>query len=171
MNGPKKSNYSIFLSLGSNINPEENLPKAVKLLAEAVQIISISHAWRTPAVGSLGPDFLNAAVQIQTGLSPSDMKNKVIQGIESKLGRVRTKNKYSARTIDIDILIVDRDIVENEIWSRVHLATPLSEIAGDITHPETGATLTEIAQQLSRSNSIHLQAHLLEKELCHLTNG
>jgi len=66
--------HKAFLLLGSNINPEKNLPLAVSHLKQKVKILRFSRVWQTPAVGSWGPDFLNAAIEIKTGLSKEELK-------------------------------------------------------------------------------------------------
>jgi 2-amino-4-hydroxy-6-hydroxymethyldihydropteridine diphosphokinase len=58
------------LLLGSNIAPEQNLPKAIALLRHYVEVADTSKVWETPAVGSSGANFLNAAVMVRTHLKP-----------------------------------------------------------------------------------------------------
>ncbi len=164
LNVPSKNKHSIYLSLGSNIQPEENLPEAVELLAQRVHVISVSNAWKTPAVGSRGPDFLNAVAFIKTDLAPEVLKSDILQSIESKLGRVRTSDKNAPRTIDLDILIIDGFVIENEIWSQVYLAVPLAEIDGNFMQIESGRTILDIAQQLTKINPIHSQPHVFKIE-------
>jgi len=160
---PDKTRNLIYLSLGSNIRPQENLRLAVELLALQVGVVSLSSAWRTPAVGSHGPDFLNAAILIKTDLPPDMIKSIILQPIEAKLGRVRTTDKNSPRTIDIDILVVNRIVYDKELWRRAHLAVPLSEINNELAHPESGASIAEVARQLSKVNPIHAEPHVLKK--------
>lgn len=142
-------NHLIYLGLGSNINPAMNIVKAIYLLRQFVEIESISSAWETIAVGSPGPNFINIAVRVRSSLSADKLKNEVIRTIESKLGRVRTKDKNAPRTIDIDILIVDDQITDDQIWSSAHVAVPLSELKPNLTHPRTEQELIIVANQLS----------------------
>jgi 2-amino-4-hydroxy-6-hydroxymethyldihydropteridine diphosphokinase len=145
-----------YLSLGSNIEPERNLPTAVARLAQFGQVRAVSTVWETLPVGfSDQPNFLNAAVLLETGLSAGALREEAIAGIETALGRVRTENKNAPRTIDIDVMLFNRDIIhlnrrhipDPEVLERPFVAIPLAEIAPDYVHPETGQTLEVIAKQ------------------------
>ena len=69
--------------------------------------------WETQAVGSPGPNFLNTAVKITTGLEMSALKLSVLRSVEQELGRVRTSDKNAPRTIDLDIIVFDDEICES----------------------------------------------------------
>ncbi len=140
--------HLVYLGLGSNISPQRNIPRAIQLIKEAVQVITISKIWNTPAVGTEGPNFLNAAIAVQTDLSPERLKSEVTRRIEDQLGRVRTEDKNAPRPIDIDILIYDHRLFDPQIWTLVHLAVPLAELVPSYIHPETGETLAQTAQRL-----------------------
>jgi 2-amino-4-hydroxy-6-hydroxymethyldihydropteridine diphosphokinase len=144
----------VYLGVGSNIQPQENLPRAINLISEEVTIEKISSVYQTQAVGSHGPDFLNAVVLVRTTLSWEQLKNTVIREIEDTLGRIRTSDKNAPRTIDIDILIKDDEVYDEDIWEQAHLAIPLAELYPDYTHPITNKTLSHIAEYLSKSNPI-----------------
>ena len=141
-----------YLSLGSNIDPERNLIKAVKLLENEVIILSKSKVWETEAVGSPGPDFLNQVVLISTSLSAEEIKEKIISKIENKLGRVRTNDKNAPRTIDLDVIIFNQEILEENIWSETYLALPLAELCPDLKQKGSELKLEEIAQKLKTSS-------------------
>ncbi len=143
-----------YLSLGSNIAPEQNLPAAVRKLAEFGHILAVSSAWESPPAGFADqPDYLNAAVLLETPLPAHELRDTVIAAVESALGRVRTENRNAPRTIDIDIMLFNRDILrvgqrsipDPEVLERPFVAIPLAEIAPDYVHPETGETLAAIA--------------------------
>ena len=146
-----------YLSLGSNIEPERNLPAAVKLLARLGRVRAVSSVWETEPVGFADqPNFLNAAVLLETVLSAWALREEAITQIEQALGRVRTENKNAPRTIDIDIMLFNRDVLQvgqrhipdRQVLERTFVAIPLAEIAPDYVHPETGQTLQQIAQRL-----------------------
>lgn len=145
-----------FLSLGSNIDPERNLPAAVDHLAKYGRVKAVSGVWETTPIGFLDqPNFLNAAVLLETHLSAVVLREEAIATIEATLGRVRTKNKNAPRTIDIDIMFFNHDLIDlkgrripdPEVLERPFVAIPLAEIAPDYVHPETGQGLLEIAGQ------------------------
>lgn len=85
--------HSVYLSLGSNVEPEANLPKAIELLSQYGRVQAVSDAWESLAVGSSGPNFLNASVHLLTDIEPSELKSRVARPIETALGRVRTEDK------------------------------------------------------------------------------
>lgn len=144
-----------FLSLGSNIQPEENIPKAVEALSKSSKLVAVSPVWETLPLGADNqPNFLNAATLVETNQSPERFKDEVIRRIEDNLGRVRTEDKFAPRPIDIDIMLFNdqvfdidnRHIPDPEVLERSFVAIPLAEIAPDYCHPETGQTLRDIAQ-------------------------
>jgi 2-amino-4-hydroxy-6-hydroxymethyldihydropteridine diphosphokinase len=147
----------VFISLGSNIDPEKNLPEAVRRLAAQCRVRTVSPVYETKPVGKTDqPNFMNAAVLVETGLTAGELKSQVLQTIERELGRVRTEDKNAPRTIDLDISLFDGEMLElgqrripdPEILQFPHIARPLADLAPDYCHPETGQTLQEIAQSL-----------------------
>jgi 2-amino-4-hydroxy-6-hydroxymethyldihydropteridine diphosphokinase len=144
--------HQAYLNLGSNIEPEINLPESLKLLAGHGQIIKVSSAWESEAVGSPGPNFLNACVLFQTPLSHAELKEQVLRPIEAKLGRVRTADKYAPRTIDIDIVIFDDQLCNEKFWNQAFVMIPLAEIYPEyqnmITHETTAYTAARFRGQV-----------------------
>ncbi len=145
-----------YLLLGSNMEPERNLRDSVRLLSRFGQVRAISSVWESPPAGfAFQPRYLNAAVMLETGLSAEELKETAIASIETALGRVRTSNKNAPRTIDIDIMLFNRDVMEvghrhipdPEARERPFAAIPLAEIAPGYVHPETGETLRDIASR------------------------
>ncbi len=143
-----------YLSLGSNIAPERNLQAAVRRLADFGRILAVSTVWESRPVGFADqPDYLNAALLLETPLSAQELRERAITAVEAELGRVRTENRNAPRTIDIDIMLFNRDVLrvgsrripDPEVLERPFVAIPLAEIAPDYVHPETGETLAAIA--------------------------
>ncbi len=133
-----------YLSLGSNQgDPLENLQKAVNLLADKVgKINKISSVYKTKSWGFKSDDFLNICLEIATNLPPETLWEKIIE-IETILGRKRTENKkYQARTIDIDVLLFDDEIIFSKelqvphpkMLERKFVLEPLVEIAPYVKH-------------------------------------
>ncbi|HSR30278.1 MAG TPA: 2-amino-4-hydroxy-6-hydroxymethyldihydropteridine diphosphokinase [Anaerolineae bacterium] len=153
-----------FISLGSNIKPEQNLVEGVRRLAERCRLLAASPVYETRPVGTLDqPSFLNAAVLVETDLAATDLKVQVLQPIEEELGRVRTQDKNAPRTIDLDISLFNEQIMEvghrhipdPEILQFPHIARPLADLAPEVRHPETGQTLEEIARSLASEGLVH----------------
>ena len=148
-----------YLSLGSNIEPERNLPLAVAHLARFGRVRAVSSVWESAPAGlTEQPNFLNAAVLLETSLEAQVLREQAIAQVEMALGRIRTENKNAPRTIDIDIMLFNHDVLQvgrrhipdPEILERPFVAIPLAEIDPDYVHPETGQTLKQIAQPLQR---------------------
>jgi 2-amino-4-hydroxy-6-hydroxymethyldihydropteridine diphosphokinase len=146
----------IVLLLGSNIQPAENLKKALGLLEEYSDIRSCSRIWRTEAVGSEGPDFLNMAVEIETYLESDKIKHKMIKDIETRLNRVRTSDKYAPRTIDLDIILVNDKVLDIDLWHKAFVALPVSEIRPDLINFDNGSSILETARKLKSSTRVEL---------------
>ena len=155
------SMHHVVLGLGSNISPEQYIPKSVELLRRYVRVEAVSTAWETPAVGFEGPDFLNAASLIQTPFLADMLKERVIRVIESQLDRIRTANRYAPRTIDLDILIFDGEVKYPSIWKYAYLAVPVAEIFPELTHPETGETISQAAERLAKITRIEARPDVL----------
>jgi 2-amino-4-hydroxy-6-hydroxymethyldihydropteridine diphosphokinase len=143
-----------LLLLGSNIEPELNLPEAVLEIAGYGTIDAVSSVWESPPFGyAEQANFLNAALSLDTGLSICELKMQAIAACEMRLGRVRSGNKNAPRTIDIDIIFFNNEIYISEemripdpdALKRPFVAIPLAEIAPDYIHPETGESLRIIA--------------------------
>ncbi len=140
--------HHAYLSLGSNIEPELHLPKAIQLLKEHGQVRAISSAWESHAVGSDGPNFLNACVLFLTNLGAYDLKEQTIRQIEAELGRIRTADKNSPRTIDIDMVLFDKEPLNVEFWEYAFVVVPLAELIPDFIHPSSGQKLARVAEQV-----------------------
>ena len=138
--------------LGSNINPEKNITEAIDLLKKECKFIKSSQVWETEANGSNGPDFLNSAIVIETPLSENEFKNRVLRKIEKDLGRIRTDDKYAPRTIDLDIIIFDGQVVDQDLWQRSFIASPISDLYPDLQHPITKKVLLQVAKELQSSS-------------------
>ena len=138
---------AVFLGLGSNESPEENLRLAIRELRSRYGDLVLSSVYQSSAVGFESADFLNLVVGLQTKASPLDICNE-IETIHNLAGRVRGRDKWESRTLDIDLLLYN-DLVQDERPVRVpredilqfsFVLCPLAEIAPDQVHPVTGKT-------------------------------
>lgn len=134
-----------YLSLGSNQgNKLENLQNAVDAIADQIGAIQrISSLYKTESWGYDGEDFFNCCIKVSTYLQPDVLMQKLIN-IEESLGRVRTNSEnYIDRTIDLDILLFDDEIIFSKTTTIPHprmlerkfVMVPLSEIARNTIHP------------------------------------
>jgi 2-amino-4-hydroxy-6-hydroxymethyldihydropteridine diphosphokinase len=148
--------HQVCLLLGSNIQPERNLPLATHKLQDHLTILRISSVWETPPVGSTGPCFLNAALLVQTPQDQKTLKKQILTPLEAKMGRVRSVDKNAPRPIDLDIILFDDLIIDPTIWLFAHRAVPVAEIQPDI-RSEAGETLKEAAARFMSEGSIRLR--------------
>jgi 2-amino-4-hydroxy-6-hydroxymethyldihydropteridine diphosphokinase len=121
-----------FLSLGSNINAQKNLDFAQKELTKILQNTSSSSIHRTKAEGFEGDDFLNSVVCGETNLTFDEL-NKKLKLIEDESGRNRNTPKFSARTLDIDIVLqIDENeeilFESDEVEKYTFVSEPLKEL-------------------------------------------
>ena len=134
-----------YLSLGSNQgNKLVNLQEAINSIAEKIGAVTkISAIYKTAAWGFESDDFYNCCIKISTSLNPETLLKKIHE-IEFSLGRIRTNDKeYKARTIDIDVLLFDEEIIfskdlivpHKNMLDRKFVMVPLAEIAPNLIHP------------------------------------
>ena len=143
----------VYLSVGSNIEREHNIRSSVNELEKRFSPLTLSSVYLSQAVGFEGEDFYNMVVGFDTTLSLDDIHDH-LRRIESAHGRRRGMEKFSARSLDIDLLLFgdkvqhDKgfDIPLSEIEQCAFVLLPLSEIAADLVHPETGQTISTMWQ-------------------------
>ena len=121
-----------FLSLGSNINAKENLDFAHEELNKILINTKSSSIHKTKAEGFEGDDFLNSIICGETKDSFDEL-NKKLKSIEDAAGRNRSAPKFSARTLDIDIVLqIDEDeeilFESDEIEKYTFVSEPLKEL-------------------------------------------
>ena len=121
-----------FLSLGSNIEAEKNLDFAEKELNKMLTNIKSSSIYKTKAEGFEGDDFLNSVICGDSTESFDDLNIK-LKSIEDAAGRNRNAPKFSARTLDIDIVLqIDEDeeilFASDEIEKYTFVSEPLKEL-------------------------------------------
>jgi 2-amino-4-hydroxy-6-hydroxymethyldihydropteridine diphosphokinase len=136
-----------FIGIGSNIDAEENIRKAVHLLHTATRVVGVSTFYLTPPIGGKQAWFHNGVVEVETDMPQLELKRTVLLAIENQLGRQRTSDKNAPREIDLDIILFD-DLAESEdseILLRPFLAIPLCELHPDLVLPRSGRPIREIA--------------------------
>jgi 2-amino-4-hydroxy-6-hydroxymethyldihydropteridine diphosphokinase len=171
-----------FLSMGSNIEPAENIRRALEFLCRHVRVTGISTVYLTPAEGRPEqPSYYNCVVEVETQTPPVELKYAVLRPIEESLGRKRTEDKFAARTIDLDIILYDDLIMKSDdltlpdpqIRRRAFVALPLRELSPGLRLPGSGLSIAEIAASLPQSAMKPLKDYteILRKELCHHGHG
>ena len=141
----------VYLSLGSNLQPQKYLRAALDELRARFGAIEVSPAYRSKAVGFDGPDFVNLAVGLDTELAPEAL-NDWLHALEDRHGRRRDLPRYADRTLDVDIVLYDDlvrrgeghlDIPRKEL-RHAFVLRPLADIAPGLRHPVDGRSMAEL---------------------------
>ncbi len=123
--------HEVVIGLGSNIDPEANLEQAVQELKSRFKVSKRSQWTRTKPIGiQEQPDFYNGVLLMETELEQQGLK-KELKRIEDILGRDRSLPKFGPRTIDLDILIWDKKVVDEDFYERDFLRKGVEEIISD----------------------------------------
>ena len=124
--------HEVVIGLGSNIDPEANLEQAVQELKSRFKVSKRSQWTRTKPIGIQDqPDFYNGALLMETELEQQSLK-KELKRIEDILGRDRSLPKFGPRTIDLDILIWNKKVVDEDYYERDFLRKVVEEIIPDL---------------------------------------
>ena len=141
--------YLCYIGLGGNLGDSLSIFNAViQGIADSssLSLIKCSSFYQTrPLTDDDQPDYLNAVVALETSLNPHELLN-ILLDFEQKFGRVRTRERWISRTLDLDILLYSgHQINDNrltiphpEIPNRDFVLIPLSEIAPDLVIPGMG---------------------------------
>ncbi|MGE5172262.1 MAG: 2-amino-4-hydroxy-6-hydroxymethyldihydropteridine diphosphokinase [Betaproteobacteria bacterium] len=167
-----------FVSIGSNIEPAENVKEALHLLGRQVDIRAVSTVYRTEPIGPQGqPSYYNCVIEIETELPPRELKHRVLRRIEEALGRRRSGDNYAARTIDLDLILYDELVLttddltlpDPDIVRRPFLAIPLHELEPGLVVPGSGSSIDEAASRLSRRGMKPLKSYTerIRKDILH----
>jgi len=146
----------VYLSLGSNIERYKRIGAALDALAEQFGELIISPVYESVSVGFEGDNFLNLVVAMDTDIPVGTLSN-ALRKIENNNGRVRAGSKFSARTLDIDILTYGNEVglidgielPRDEITKYGFVITPLVDIAANELLPGSDKTYQAIATELS----------------------
>jgi len=136
---------TIYISLGSNINREENTRAGVAALKQVFGHLTLSSVYESEAVGFDGDAFYNMVIACEVD-QPVHGSNQILRDIEDTNGRDRSGPKFSSRTLDLDLLLYDDLILDEhglvlprgEILKNAFVLWPLAEIAPDLVHPVAG---------------------------------
>ena len=121
--------HECIIGIGSNINPEPNIASALFFLRQEQEFVSVSSLIKTSPIGIADqPDFLNGAAKVITEMELIDFKS-YLKGVEDRLKRDRTAPKYGPRTIDLDILLWDGEIIDPDYYNRDFLRDAVDEIS------------------------------------------
>jgi 2-amino-4-hydroxy-6-hydroxymethyldihydropteridine diphosphokinase len=156
--------FNTYILLGSNLGDSKKyISNAIVEIEREIGVVQAKSAlYQTEAWGKLDqPEFINQVIEVKTKLSPALLLKYILE-IEKKLGRERLQ-KWGARTIDIDILFFDNQII-NELdliiphpflHVRRFTLMPLSEIAPKLIHPILLRSVSQLLEELDDDLSVN----------------
>jgi len=150
----------VYVSVGSNIEPETNVSSGLRLLREDFGELGCSRVYQCEAVGFDGPAFLNLVVAFDTDLPPRTVID-TLHRIEDRCGRERDGTKFASRTLDLDLILYGdlrtrQDglrLPRDEVLEQAFVLQPLAEIAPSERHPGNGRTFASLWQETSLNAS------------------
>ena len=148
---------TFHIALGSNKGDKfKNLQAAVDSIHLKIGNIKlISKVYKSPAFGFESDEFLNCCLALESYLEPQKLLESLLN-IETSLGRKRTKKKtYEARTIDLDIVFAEEEIIDTkslqvphpEMSKRKFVLLPLNDVASKIRHPELDKEVSDLLHE------------------------
>ena len=148
----------IYISLGSNINREENTRAGINALEQAFGELVLSSVYESESVGFTGDAFYNMVISCKVD-KPVHEANQILRDIEDANGRDRSGPRFSSRTLDLDLLLYDDlQLDENglklprgEILKNAFVLWPLAEIAPQLIHPAVDASYAELWAAFDKS--------------------
>ncbi len=140
--------HRVYISIGSNIEPARHVRLAVTALHEYHELV-ISRVYESESVGFDGDNFYNLVVAYDTEQSIDEVSH-FLHEIEDRYGRERSGPRFSARTIDLDLLMYDEQVLQKgklilpreEILQNAFVLWPLAEIAPELVHPLEQKTMS-----------------------------
>lgn len=141
----------VWISVGSNIARERSVRAALWELGRTFGELVVSPIYETPAVGFDGDPFLNLVVGVETDRRPGEL-HAMLREIEARHGRTRDGAKFSARTLDLDVLTYGdavtteggKPLPRDEILRYAFVLAPLADVAPDERHPQTGQRYADL---------------------------
>ena len=148
-----------YISIGSNIDKDKNILASLKALEHHFGKLTISSIYESEPVGFTGDTFYNLVVGFNSDLGVKEVA-KLLRQIELDNGRTRDSQKFSARTLDLDLILYD-DLILNEgrlqiprdeIERYAFVLEPLAEIAPTLKHPISHLSYAELWEKFDKTN-------------------
>ena len=148
-----------YISIGSNIDKDKHIPASLLALENQFGPLTCSSIYESDAVGFEGETFYNLIVEFNSTLEVKDVA-KLLRQIELDNGRERNSQKFSSRTLDLDLILYD-DLILNdgrlqiprdEIERYAFVLEPMAEIAPDLKHPISQLSYGELWDRFDKQN-------------------
>lgn len=148
-----------YIGLGSNLdNPASQIERAIQAISQLPEsrLLQLSDFYQSRAIGpGSQPDYLNAAIALETTLPPDELLLG-LQAIENAQGRVRTDVRWTARTLDLDILLYGDETLHTDTLTVPHpyatqrnfVLLPLYDLDPELVFPD-GTALRSLMVNLS----------------------
>lgn len=145
----------VFLSIGSNIEPEKHIPRALSDLKTLFGPLRCSSLYETQAVGFEGPVFHNMVAAFDSTRPPLEIAT-TLRALEERHGRTRNSQKFSSRTLDVDLILYGDLVIQaagielprQEVTRYSFVLEPLAELAPQARHPILDKTYAELWSEL-----------------------
>ncbi len=148
-----------YISIGSNIDKEIHIPASLRALEQQFGALIVSSIYESEAIGFSGDVFHNLIVGFDSNLGVKSVAKQLRQ-IELDNGRTRDSQKFSARTLDLDLILYGDLIISDgrlqiprdEIEKYAFVLEPLAEIAPTAIHPISGMSYGELWEKFDKTN-------------------
>lgn len=158
----------VYLGLGSNKGDRVGyVQQATSLLGavDGIKIVRTSSLYETqPWLEKETTWFVNAIIEIKTSLSAQNLLSECLR-IEKQLGRNReVEGNFGDRTLDIDILFYDKEIINDEnlqiphkyLHQRAFVLVPMLELNPDFIHPDLNKSIADLYEELDNPEMVYL---------------
>lgn len=152
--------YDALVAVGSNIEPERNVPRALESLRRRFTVVALSPCYRSAAEGGRGsgPSFVNLAVRLRTDCPPRALR-EVCRRLEEMHGRRRGADRNAPRTLDLDVVLVagvsgdfgSWRLPDPDLATRAFVLVPAADAWPDALHPDLGRPLAALAAERARA--------------------
>lgn len=152
-----------YIGIGSNLGDRRSfIARGIELLnGKGIAVRRVSPLYETKAVcrpGQTMPDFLNGVIQVETDLTPMELKQS-LETIEKELGR-KEKGSWAPRNLDLDILFygdrvidqLDLKIPHPEIPQRWFVLKPMCDLDAELVHPVMRRTVKELFEEINHAD-------------------
>lgn len=130
-----------LVGMGSNISPEKHLVDAAVKIRKRFIDVHFSSVYQSRAVGMDGDDFLNACCLINN-VSDRGELIRWFKSLEDEHGRDRSEGSWKPRTLDLDLLMFDEEVLDDDLFRYPHVYVPASELIDlKLPNPENGVAL------------------------------